>query len=185
MQLKQTSLKVTDFQMRIISSILLFLFFSLAIHAQTNEKIDFLNEGDILPEFSIPLENGDTISSFDLHGKVVVFVFFATWCSPCLKELPHVQKEIWEKYKNHNNFQLFVVGREHKLSEINEFKSKNNYTFPCIADTNRSIFSIFAKQNIPRMYLINKNGKIIKMTGGFTPSLFSDFLKLLEEEIKS
>ena len=169
--------------MQNVSLILFFLFISFSAYTQVEESIDYLKEGDLIPEFSIPLESGDTVSSATLKGNAVVLVFFATWCPPCLKELPHVQKEIWEKYKNHSDFRLFVVGREHTREELNAFKTNNKYTFPCIADTDRSIFSVFAKQNIPRMYLINKEGKIIKMNISFTPKLFNNFTDLLEKEL--
>ena len=169
--------------MRIVSLCLFFMLFSAVSNAQNKEEIDFLKEGDSIPEFSIPLENGDTILSSSLKGKTVVLTFFATWCPPCLKELPEVQKEMWEKYKSNDNFRLFVIGREHNKNELADFKSKNHYTFPCIADTDRSIFSVFAKQNIPRMYLISKEGKIVRMSEGFTPSVFDNFIDLLEKEL--
>lgn len=171
--------------MRIISIVFIFLFASSQLLAQSDKKVDYLNEGDFIPEFKIPIENGDTILASQLRGKTIVLVFFATWCPPCLKELPDVQKEIWEKYKKQNNFQLFVVGRGHTIVELNNFKLKNSYTFPFVADTDRSIFSVFAKQNIPRMYLIDKQGKIIKMNGGFTPNVFNDFVELLDKELSS
>ena len=171
--------------MRIISLLVLFWLSSTATKAQSSENIDYLKEGDYIPEFSIPLGNGDTLSSVALKGKTIVVVFFATWCPPCLKELPHVQKEIWEKYRDRENFRLLVIGREHTLEDIIQFKQKNNYTFPCIADADRSIFSVFAKQNIPRMYLIDKEGKIIKMSSGFTPNLFHKFQLLLEQQLNT
>lgn len=180
----QTSAKLKTFLMRFISAVAILFFMSQPGMAQTEEKIDFLKEGDFIPQFNIPLENGTTISSSDLKGKVVVLSFFATWCGPCMKELPHVQKEIWEKYKDNNKFQLLVIGREHTREEMTKFKNDKGFTFPIIADTKREIFSIFAKQNIPRMYLIDKTGKIVYMTEGFEDKTFKSFLSKMDTELK-
>ena len=179
----QTSLKRNTFPMRFITSLAFILFFSIVGKAQNRDTINYLHEGDYIPQFNIPLEDGTTITSADLKSKVTVLSFFATWCGPCLRELPHVQTEMWDKYKSNPNFRLFVVGREHTSEELAKFKTEKKYTFPIIADTKREIFSLFAKQNIPRMYLIDKTGKIVLMSEGFEQTKFNVFLKRLDDEL--
>lgn len=180
----QTSIKLPAFTVQFVSLLLLMLFFSAASIAQTVEKIDYLVEGDMLPQFNIPMENGTIISSATLANKVVVLSFFATWCGPCLKELPHLQSAIWEINKSNPNFELLVIGREHTSTELAQFKAEHQYTFPIIADTKREIFSVFAKQNIPRMYLIDRTGKIILMTEGFEEKKFKSFVNKLDAELQ-
>ena len=180
----QTSVKRNTFPMRFITITVFILLTSLAGKAQIADTINYLHEGDQIPDFNIPMEDGTTVSSSDLKGKVIVLSFFATWCGPCLRELPHVQSEIWNKYKSNPNFRLFVIGREHSKEEMAKFKTDKKYTFPIIADSKREIFSLFAKQNIPRMYLIDVTGKIVLMTEGFEESKFQLFLKKLDSELK-
>jgi len=180
----QTSLKRTTISMQFITLLALILCFGSFGKAQNTDSINYLHEGDPIPEFTIPLEDGSTISSSKLKGKTLVLSFFATWCGPCLRELPHVQTEIWEKYQTNKNFELFVIGREHTSEEMAKFKTDKAYTFPIVADTKREIFSLFAKQNIPRMYLIDRTGKIILMSEGFEQSKFNAFLKRLDDELK-
>ncbi|MFA9390488.1 MAG: TlpA family protein disulfide reductase [Prolixibacteraceae bacterium] len=180
----QTLTKLNSFPLRFICIVLTFLYSTIAVTAQKNEKIDFLQEGDLIPEFTIGFENGTSMLSSRLQGKIVVLSFFATWCGPCLKELPHVQKELWEVYQNDPDFQLLVIGREHSHEELIKFKTEKHYTFPMIADQKREIFSLFASQNIPRMYLIDKKGKILLMTEGFNESVFKNFIKRLDVELK-
>lgn len=180
----QTSVKLNKIPMRIVSLIALFMLVFFGATAQTPENINFLNEGDKIPVFTIGTTDGDTISTIDLKGQTVVMVFFATWCPPCLKELPHVESEIWKKYKNNPKFKLYVIGREHTKEEVVEFASQRNFTFPLVADTDRSIFQVFAKQNIPRMYLINSESKIEMMTSGFNQTSFDELLEKLKEELK-
>lgn len=167
--------------MRIISLFLFTILLSVTSFSQETEKIDYLLKGDTLPEFNIETLDGQKLKSSDLKDKTTVLVFFATWCPPCRKELPHVQKEIWEKFKSNKDFQLFVIGREHTVEEMKKFKEENGFTFPMVADTNRDIFKLFAKQNIPRTYIINPNGKIEVAKTGFDLDSFRKDIKIIDQ----
>ncbi len=81
------------------------LFSVNVVFAQEEGSGDILKVNENMPEFVLKGKNG-VIKSEDLKGKVVMVNFFATWCPPCRKELPHVQKEIWDKYKGNKDFKL-------------------------------------------------------------------------------
>ncbi|HFK5512000.1 TPA: TlpA family protein disulfide reductase [Elizabethkingia anophelis] len=132
------------------------------------------------PVFSITNENG-TIKSSDLKGKVVLINFFATWCAPCMEELPLLQKEIWEKYKDNKKFSLLVIGREHSQDEITAFKAKKGFTLPMYPDKTKSVYSLFAKQSIPRNYIVDTNGSVIYASVGFDEAEFKNMLNKLDE----
>jgi peroxiredoxin len=143
-------------------------------------KADTLSVGDTLPNLRFVTLDGKVLTTDSLKGKTTMFVFFATWCGPCLAELPHVQKEIWEKHYNNPNFVLLVIGREHTPEELEKFRKENKYTFPIVPDVGRKIYSRFAQQLIPRSYLVDKNGKIIKSVIGFNKKDFEETKKLIE-----
>jgi len=67
-----------------------------------------IKTGQAIPDFAIKSEEG-MVRSSDLKGKVVLINFFATWCKPCMLELPHLQKEVWEKYKDDKRFSLLII----------------------------------------------------------------------------
>lgn len=169
--------------MRNITLTALLLLASFVLAAQS-DSVDFLQEGDQLPAFKLETTDGQTVSDQILKGKTVVMVFFATWCPACVRELPHVQKKIWERHGSNDQFRLLVVGREHSAAELKKFMTQNKYTFPVIADTERKLFSLFAKQNIPRTYLIDKEGTIARMNTGFSEEKLNDLLGDLEKMLQ-
>ena len=68
-----------------------------------------------------------------LEGQVVVLNFFATWCGPCMSEMPHLQKKLWEPLEK-KGLVLIAVGREHSEAEVKAFKDKKGFTFAFAAD---------------------------------------------------
>lgn len=146
-----------------------------------DKSADGLAVGDKMPSFTIELDNGKKISSSKFDGKVRLVTLFATWCPPCLKELPHIQKQIWNKYKNNPNFELMVFGREHSEAEVQAFATKRGFTFPIYPDKTRGIYSLFAKNTIPRNYLIDKNGVVVYTSIGFNDADFDQLLTKLAQ----
>lgn len=170
--------------MRIITIFLLLFVLPLTIWASDPVNINYPVEGDPVPTFMFELEKGNIQSINDYNNKTVLLVFFATWCSYCRAELPVIQKEIWETYRGNEHFKLLVIGREHNRNDIEKFMSENHFTFPVVPDTKREIFSMFAAQNIPRSYLIDKNGKIVKMMIGYQKSEFKKLKKQIKAELE-
>lgn len=156
--------------------------FTLAAKAR-NDSSDIVKVGQPMPAFTIVFDNGQKLSSAEWKGKVTLVVFFATWCPPCQKELAYVQQDIWEKYKDEKDFRLVVIGREHSDAELAEYKVKKGFTFPLYPDKNRKIFGLFARNLIPRSYLIEKGGKVVYTMKGYTPVAFDRLQKKIAESL--
>ncbi len=161
----------------------LLLLFTLSALAQT-ENQDIVKKGDTMPAFTVTFDDGRTFSSDALAGKVTLVTFFATWCPPCQKELAEVQARLWPAYKDHASFRLMVIGREHTDAELATYNEKKGFTFPLYPDKDRSVYGRFAKSLIPRSYLINKEGKVIMATTGYTESDFETLLKQIDQALK-
>lgn len=142
-----------------------------------------IRENQSLPKFSIKTEKG-ILKSSDLKGKIVLINFFATWCGPCMKELPFLQKEVWEKYKDNKKFSLLVIGREHSQSEITEFKAKKGFSLPIYPDEGRSVYSLFAKEYIPRNYIVDAKGNIVYTSISFDEAEFKKMVNKLDGLLK-
>jgi peroxiredoxin len=156
--------------------------FSLSLLAQ--DEFTLVKEGQKAPDFSFSTENGQAKKLSDLKGKVVWINFFATWCGPCRQELPHLKKEVYDKLKNNKNFELIILGREHSWEEINKFKTDNKYDMPFYPDNGRKVFSLYAKQNIPRNFIIDKEGKVAVSSTGFTEKEFGEIVEKVEAMLK-
>lgn len=145
---------------------------------------EILKVGDAMPAFTIVSDDGKTFKSSALKGKVILINFFATWCPPCQKELAEIQAKLWPAYKDNSNFTLLVIGREHTNTELATYNEKKGFTFPLYPDKSRAIFNAFAKSQIPRTYLIGKDGKIIHATVGFKEEDFEILMQKIQTAVR-
>jgi peroxiredoxin len=128
--------------------------------------------GDDAPRFVCTTIDGRIIDTGKLKDKIILINFFAAWCPPCNLELPVLQKNIWEKYKNNPDFVLVVLGREHSEKEISIFVKSNNFNMPFAPDPDRAIFNLYATLSIPRNVIIGKDGKILFQSKGYAEEDF-------------
>jgi thiol-disulfide isomerase/thioredoxin len=138
--------------------------------------------GDKVPYFHFEESPGIRKNIYGYKGKVVLILFFATWCGPCREELPHAEKDIFNRYSGRDDFAMLIFGREHDRATVDRFKSDYHYNMPFFPDQHREIYSKFANQGIPRSFLIGKDGKILAVHLGYNTE---DFEKLKHEVDKA
>src|SRR5690349_730225 len=100
---------------------------SLSAADQNEFESTLTKVGQQVPEIAWVTLDGQKFDAKTLHGKVVLVNFFATWCGPCMEEMPHLQKDIFQKFKD-NNFVMVSIGREHNDAELKEFRKKREFT---------------------------------------------------------
>ncbi len=144
----------------------IFLFLSSVVLAQTKSDRGYhVKVGDTAPNIVLHLIDGSTTSLQQLRGKVVVLQFTASWCSVCRKEMPHLQSEIWQPFRN-KNFVLIGVDYDEPLTKVEAFKKGMKVTYPFALDPGGKIFQHFAYKGagVTRNVVINPKGKIVFLT---------------------
>ena len=164
-------------------AVLFFLIFSCGF-CFAQEQTTLVKLSEQTPAFEYEKAPGIVQSINELKGKTILVTFFATWCGPCRKELPHIQSDIYNKYKKNPNFELLIFGREHSWEEVEKFKTDNKLTMPFYPDPERKIYSKFAGQYIPRNFLISPEGKILYSSIGFEEKEFEALKEMIENQLK-
>ncbi len=163
---------------------------SMADTALLNETGDNLDDsrgyivkvGDIAPDFEMTLANGETIQLSSLRGKVVMLQFTASWCGVCRKEMPYIEKDIWNKHKNNPEFALYGIDREEPVEKVNELIEKTGVTYPIGLDPDAGIFTLYAeeKAGITRNVIIDRDGRIVMLTRLFELEEFEEMVAVID-----
>jgi thiol-disulfide isomerase/thioredoxin len=121
--------------------------------------------------WTLQSESGELFNFNDAKEKVIVINFWATWCPPCIAEMPSLEK-LYQAYQDEVVF-LFVSNED--LDKLQNFKEKHNYQFPVYKAATKPP-SEFDINSIPRTFVIDKNGKIVVDKTG-AANWFSDGFK--------
>lgn len=142
--------------------------------------------GDMAPDFKMELTDGSRITLSSLRGKVVMLQFTASWCGVCRKEMPFIEKDIWQKHKSNPRFALYGIDRDEPLEKVKAFAAQTKVTYPLGLDPGADIFSKYAVRNagITRNVLIDKEGRIVLMTRLYNEEEFASLCKKIDELLK-
>jgi peroxiredoxin len=166
--------------------ILFALFFSMSIFSQEENYQYKVKVGDTAPDFEMSLPSGQKVKLSSLRGKVVMLQFTASWCGVCRKEMPHIEKEIWQKHKDNPNFTLYGIDREEPAETVLKFAKAAGVTYPIGLDPKADIFGAYAEKEagITRNIIIDKNGKIVMLTRLFKMEEFNEMVALIDSLLK-
>lgn len=133
--------------------------------------------GDTVPNIEFQFIDGSSQTLKSLEGKVVVLQFTASWCGVCRKEMPHLEKEVWQRFKD-DDFVLIGVDYDEPLETVIKFQDDMGTTYPMALDPNADIFGIFAhkKSGVTRNVVIDKQGKIAFLTRLFEKEEFDNMI---------
>ena len=153
---------------------IIFLFpIILLCNGQSNE----IKIGKEAPTFSLPTMEQHYVYLRDFCGEtlrkpwknktkyVVVISFFASWCAPCLKEIPHLQELKKEFAGKDIKFFLINVGEE--KDKVEELLKTNPIELPILLDRYTKIAEKYDALTLPRLFVIGKNGIIRRQQKGF------------------
>ena len=135
-----------------------------------------ISEGVAAPDFTFTdLATGKVMNLSDLRDKPVYLNFWATWCPPCVKELPHIQAK-YEQYKDRINFVAISLDGEQEAPA--QFIPSKGYTFPVGYGNEREISRAYNIEAIPASYIIGTDGTIkAQIVGSMDEADLESFLQ--------
>ena len=142
--------------------------------------------GDTAPDFTLPLTDGTEFTLSQNRGKVVMLQFTASWCGVCRKEMPFIERDIWLPNKDNKDFVLVGIDREEPLEEVKKFAETTGVTYPLALDGNADVFASYAerKSGITRNILIDRDGRIVKLTRLFNEQEFKELVEAIDSLLK-
>ena len=117
-----------------------------------------LTLGRPAPDFTLKDINGETVSLKDFRGKVVLLDFWATWCGPCIHELPNL-KALYDKHKDNPAFALISISSDVNDETVAKFAANNEMPWIHIRET-EEIQAKFNVRGIPHYTVIDKHGLV-------------------------
>ena len=167
----------------IILALVVFTVFSMKKDGPTPEETTLTQVGQMAPDFVVSTLDGGAFSLSANRGKVVLINWFATWCGPCIEEMPHLEKEVWARFKG-DDFAMVSVAREETLQVVKPFVEKHGATWPFALDPHRKVFAAYAEAFIPRNYVIDREGRIVFQSQGFEKDDFEAMIDLIARELE-
>ncbi len=114
-------------------------------------------KGDRAPAFSLPSLDGKQVSLSDHRGKVVMVHFWATWCPPCVDEIPLLE-QLYRTFYGKDFVLLAISVDEGGAVVVGDFMKKNKLSMPVLLNADRSIAGLYGTIKFPETYILDREG---------------------------
>jgi peroxiredoxin len=160
---KSGSKKQVVFLWIMVLAVVLLVVGYIALNKQEGNKI--IVSGDRAPEFRLSALDGRSVNLSDLRGKVVMVHFWATWCPPCVEEIPTLAK-LYPQFAGADFEMLAVSVDEGGANAVSAFMLKNNLQVPVLLDPDRATANHYGTFKFPETYIVDRKGVVrYKMIG--------------------
>jgi len=119
-------------------------------------NLEPLNDGAPTPDFTLPNLAGKKLSLKDFRGKLVFLNFWATWCIPCRKEMPAMER-LYQEFKN-KGFIILAVNMKDRRKDALAFVKELQLTYPVVFDPDGQAGVLYGAWGLPATYLIGRKG---------------------------
>jgi cytochrome c biogenesis protein CcmG, thiol:disulfide interchange protein DsbE len=145
---------------RVLTGLLavLFVVFLFTIRDVLEQRV--VEAGDTAPKFSIRTENGQQVSRSDFPGKLLMVNFWATWCPPCVEEMPSLNE--FARAMGPEGVTVLGISVDRNEKAYRDFLSRNQLQFLVARDPEENISSSYGTFKWPETYVINRDGKVVQ-----------------------
>jgi len=159
----------------------------LFLLTQNNSYLTYapLAAGQSAPDFTLPGLDGKMVSLSEYKGHVVLVNIWATWCPPCVDEMPSMET-LYKEFKD-ENFEILAISIDALgANAVGPFMKKYNLSFPALLDPEATIKMLYQTTGVPESFIINKEGilveKIIGPKNWAAPEVVNYFRDLIRKE---
>jgi peroxiredoxin len=130
------------------------------------------------PAFTLTQLDGGPVSLADYRGRVVIMEFWATWCGPCRFSLPSLEV-IYKRFKD-RGVAVLLLNQDEPPDKVRAW-ANNKFTAPILLDEGTAVASRYGVRGIPRLFIIDQEGKIVYAHEGYGGGLERNLSLILEE----
>jgi peroxiredoxin len=109
-------------------------------------------------DFTLPTPAGDTFRLSEQRGKVVLVNFWATWCPPCLEEMPAMER-LWRRHKD-AGFVLVAISLDTDPKKVPPFVSARRFSFPVGLDPKMAVAEKYGVRALPSSFVLDRDGTV-------------------------
>jgi thiol-disulfide isomerase/thioredoxin len=113
-----------------------------------------------VPSLPIADRSGRVTDLTEVKGKILIVHFWATWCPPCVEELPALSR-FWEKYRGRDDIALYAISVDKDWKIVESFSAKNPHDLPLYLDPKAETAGRFGSEQYPETYIVNRNGRVL------------------------
>lgn len=132
---------------------------TVPVYADGRPLLTELKEKWLAEDFTLKDENGKSHTLSDYRGKVVVINFWATWCPPCLKEMPSMERA--HKKWIREGIEILAINVGEDEDSIFAFTGEHDISFTVLLDEDSSVLKLFPSIGLPTTYVIDPQGYVI------------------------
>jgi cytochrome c biogenesis protein CcmG/thiol:disulfide interchange protein DsbE len=145
---------------RILLGILAVLFAGFLYTIRNSFEQRIVGKGDSAPGFSVTTDSGKRISRSDFGGKLLILNFWATWCPPCVEELPSLHQ--FAQQVGDSGVVVLGVSIDKNEQNYKRFLQRNRVAFETARDPEANIAAEYGTFKWPETYVIGKDGKVLQ-----------------------
>ncbi len=151
---------------------------ALAVPASAEPELKPWTGANPAPVIDLKTLDGQPLALADLRGKVVLVNFWATWCEPCIEEMPSIQK-LRARFAG-RPFEVLAVNNMEGEPKIRKFLKNTPLDFPIVRDTDGAVTKAWRARIFPSSYLVDAEGRIRYSLAGATDWDAPDIVKKVQ-----
>ena len=132
----------------------------LVFRVQGYLRIYDVQPGDRAPEFVLADDQGIGVSLDDYKGKYVLLNFWATWCAPCVQEIPSLN-QTYQQFED-KGFVVLAISIDEDEDQYRNFIADARVSFPTVRDPERTVSGRYGTTKYPESYLIDPDGEVLR-----------------------